>query len=473
MEQRERPVHDYSTLEVDQGAPLPELDDSHNLPQVIPNGDLPEVRPSGNSPEVLDKHEAPGASGASTNKSKICCLRRKTFWLVLSVVLLVAVAVAVGVGVGASRKHGKTEERNKPNNGATGRGNSTDSTPKAGRIASFSRLAAVNYTDRQNRDHSQVYYQDNNLDIWLADLDTTAQTWNLTKTNTTGMDPKNGTAISANNWPWPSGAQRYDFHTRFISASNKIRAVYVKESLLTNPWKHFVVADNIWQATPDSSLVVHGGDCGSSFCDGTEFVVFRSANKGDPIAAAYPHVKLGFESILPDDDDMVVADNGTALAKAPIPALAWRNDTFPRVAVYISANNGSLKEVYYATGRSWNVTDMSVPNMTLDAGSQMTAMSYIDDDGLLYVQVLVTRAGGGVMVAYLDGAPESNGWASNESVAGMESVLPFSPIAASQMGRVYALEQGDDGPELAEWIRTSKIGIPTFKRVGVVNTTIV
>lgn len=34
----------------------------------------------------------------------------------------------------------------------------------------------------------------------MADLDTFTNEWTLLKVNTTGMDPKNGTAISASNW---------------------------------------------------------------------------------------------------------------------------------------------------------------------------------------------------------------------------------------------------------------------------------
>ncbi|KAL1647053.1 hypothetical protein SLS58_002823 [Diplodia intermedia] len=414
---------DHSTLEVDHSAQLPELSISDNLPQVAANNDLPEVRPTG---DYLDNHGLPGASRTWKRETKICGLRKKTFWLALSIALLAITAVAVGVGVGVGRNHKDTRGSDNTNNATTGEANRTDPTPsEAGRLASFSRLAAANYTDRQNRDHSQVYYQDANLDLWMADLDTTTKTWNFTKTNTTGMNPKNGTAISAYNWPWPSGAQ-CDFHMRFLSTTNTIRALYARDAgPSTAPWSAPASLDNIWQATADSSLVLHGGDCGSAFCDGVDFM-------------------------------------------APIPLVARRNDTFPRAAVYLAANNGSLTELYYAAGQPWNVTDMSVPNMTLDAGSQLAALSHIDADGLLYVQVLATRAGGGAAVAYLDGAPE-RGWASNASVAGMEKVLPLSPIASTQMGRVYALEAGEGGgaPELVEWVRSSEGGVPTFERVGV------
>lgn len=97
-------------------------------------------------------------------------------------------------------------------------------------------------------------------------------------------------------------------------------------------------------------------------------------------------------------------------------------------------------------------------------------MSYARN-GLRYGQVLITRAAGGVTMAYADGAP-SNQWTYTDSVGGMEKVMSLSAISATQTGRVFALEQGADGPEMVQFVRTSEIGMPAFERVGVVNATV-
>lgn len=108
-------------------------------------------------------------------------------------------------------------------------------------------------------------------------------------------------------------------------------------------------------------------------------------------------------------------------------------------------------------------------NLTIDAGSQIAAMSYLLDD-LRYVQVLVTHEDGGVMMAYLDGGPDKH-WAETTSVSGMEDIIPLSPIAANQAGRVYALENVNGTPEIVEWKRNSTTGTPTFERLGPVTPT--
>lgn len=46
----------------------------------------------------------------------------------------------------------------------------------------------------------------------------------------------------------------------------------------------------------------------------------------------------------------------------------------------------------------------------------------------------------------------------------MEDVIPLSPVAANQDGRVYALKGVDGEPEMAEFARTSQTGTPTFER---------
>lgn len=102
----------------------------------------------------------------------------------------------------------------------------------------------------------------------------------------------------------------------------------------------------------------------------------------------------------------------------------------------------------------------------MDSGAKLAATSqYRLDD--FNVQILMTKAGGGVKMAYMYGSA----WATDNSIDGMDDVLPLSPIAANQLGRVYAFENGTDGnPQLVEWQRVTGQK-PTFERLGVINTT--
>ena len=191
MERHKDHHNHYSTLEVDQGAQLPEVN-SHDLPQTKLDNTLPEAISKDVYPEVVQ----------SKKRSAICGIRKKFFWIALcAIITAVAIAVGVGVGVGvgvnsdssSASTSTSTEDAGNEGGSANG-GNST------GSVASFSQLAAENYTDKQGVERSLVYYQDNALDIWKADLDTSTDNWSLAKVNTFDMDPKNGTPIAAVNW---------------------------------------------------------------------------------------------------------------------------------------------------------------------------------------------------------------------------------------------------------------------------------
>lgn len=181
----ERNNDHYSTLEVDQSARLPEVD-SHNLPQAKLDDTPPEAISKDTYPEVLP----------SGNRPEIYGLRKRTFWIALCALIItvaIAVGVGVGVGVGLNSNRSPSEGVGEGSGDASGRNSS-------GSIASFSSLAAENYTDKQNVEHSLVYYQDSALNIWKADMDTSTEKWTLAKVNTFDMEPINGTAIAALNW---------------------------------------------------------------------------------------------------------------------------------------------------------------------------------------------------------------------------------------------------------------------------------
>ena len=102
-------------------------------------------------------------------------------------------------------------------------------------------------------------------------------------------------------------------------------------------------------------------------------------------------------------------------------------------------------------------------NLPIDKGSKIAAMSKMGEDQFFNVQVLTSKTNGGVRLSYLG----NGSWSSIDAVKNMENVLPLSPIAATQAGRVYAFEEG---PQIVEWVRVDG-EVPTFDRVGVVNTT--
>lgn len=90
-------------------------------------------------------------------------------------------------------------------------------------------------------------------------------------------------------------------------------------------------------------------------------------------------------------------------------------------------------------------------------------------NGVVRIQVLITRSTGGVHIAYW--ASDTSRWLSG-SVTEMDGVLPVSPIASTQSGRVYAFE---DGPKIVEWKMMEQTQPstqpPTFERLGPIGGT--
>ncbi|EOD43869.1 putative fungal fucose-specific lectin protein [Neofusicoccum parvum UCRNP2] len=255
-----------------------------------------------------------------------------------------------------------------------------------------------------------------------------------------------------------------EFAIRYVDATtSNIRARYVQNRMINKDWVFAIPDDIRYSGTEDTAIAGYGNQCHES-CQEANFMVFRNENDGQT-HVGYPYTEEWGFSTFPSE--AIGADNGTAYAIVPI--LQLSTDEYPYVAMYLSAES-KLKEMYFAQEREqkWKLSNMNV-NLTIDAGSQIAAMSYLLDD-LRYVQVLVTHEDGGVMMAYLDGGPDKH-WAETTSVSGMEDVIPLSPIAANQAGRVYALENVNGTPEIVEWKRNSTTGTPSFERLGPVTPT--
>ncbi|GME41699.1 Fungal fucose-specific lectin [Neofusicoccum parvum] len=446
-----QPKPDYSTLEVDVR--------DHTLPEAI-------IKPAyGDAlPEAINTtgKEVTAPAAVPQKSATICGLRRKTFWILLGVILLIVIGVAVGVGAGVGVS--------KSNDSGS---SSSAATAYQQGIALNSRLASNNYTDSDGVEHSQVYYQDNSLAIWVADYNNATGDWALSevmaKNNQSDMTPRDGTPIACGNWWHDDDDGSSDFRVLWADQNNSIRAVYVlDEAYSTSGWSVLQQFDNFLSIDTNSSLVEYLAGCNQTIgCNSADFIGFESSGSSG--------VKLqwftngGSNGQLTASGGGVSPDAGTAMAVAPIPKIAKRNDSYPRVAMYL-VEDDNLVELYGGTSLNWENNDLTVDGskIPVDSGAQLAATSqYRLDD--FNVQILMTKIAGGVKMAYMNGAS----WSWTNSVDGMEDVMPLSPIAANQLGRVYAWENGtdtDNEPQLVEWLRITG-ATPKFQRIGVVNTT--
>lgn len=168
----------YSTLEIDE---------TSTLPVATPKITSPDLANAGGK-EVAKENPSEG-----TQKNTICGIRRRKFWILVLIASLVLIGVAIGVGVGVTRHTESESDEQSPQQVLNQRS-----------VASTSRLAAANYTDAYGVDHSQVFYQDSSLEIWMSDWNSGSENWNpfpvLDNDSTSSISPKNGTPITANNW---------------------------------------------------------------------------------------------------------------------------------------------------------------------------------------------------------------------------------------------------------------------------------
>ncbi|KAH7065074.1 hypothetical protein B0J12DRAFT_24556 [Macrophomina phaseolina] len=440
---------DYSTLEVDER--------DHTLPEVV-------VKPNVHDyPEALDTTAKevvpPTTTGVAAHRSgTICGIRKRNFWILLVLILLIVIGVAVGVGVGVG-----TSNQSKGDSSAA----SSTTTSRTG-VAANSRLAANNYTDADGFEHSQLYYQDKSLVIYNADYSNATGAWTLKEVvaanNVTDMTPRNGTPIAAGNWF--NDVTDSDFRVLWADKNNSIRAVYVLNESISTGWNILPQIDNLFSIDEGSSLVEYLGMCNqTTTCNAADFFGYE-APSSDGIQLEWRYGRGDSGRLSVTSGNSISPDEGTAMAAAPIPKIESRNMSYPIVALYF-VQGEALVELRGGADLDWTNTNLkpdgsSVP---VDAGAQLAAMTqYRDDD--YNIQVLMTKSGGGVKMAYMNG----DRWAWTNSVEGMESVMALSPIAANQLGRVYAFENSTAGPQIVEWQRITG-DMPTFQRVGSVNTT--
>ncbi|KAF2141132.1 uncharacterized protein K452DRAFT_299171 [Aplosporella prunicola CBS 121167] len=436
----------YSTLEVDRAQ----------------MGDLPEALPRSDPPEVIDKtigKEVVGNGGPLPPRQTICGLRKRFFWILVVAAILVIIGVAVGAGVGATRGKSSASSSNNGNSTSNG-GNGT--APYRRGFVSTSYLGAANYTDSAGIEHSQLYYQDNSLQIWYSDWNSSTDKWSFYEVvPETGedMSPKNGTPIAASNY-WRSDNDS-DFRCIFVDTDNFIRFLYLPRRRITDDWSVVEFMDRSMSVSDNSSIVEYVPQCNATTgCNSADFTAYWS--QADSLMVNYPFGngesgantgKLQVANISPD--------TGSAMAVTTIQRTPKSSVKYPRVAIYFSSF-GYLTEIYGGYNISWTSSDLRDQRIPVDDGAQLAAISqYAEDHTNLHV--LMTKTDGGVRMAYYDG----QSWKQEDNVAGMEDVLPLAPIAGNQLGRIYAIEKG---PQIVEWRRTDAT-TPKFERVGEIDTT--
>lgn len=134
------------------------------LPQVGANPeDFPEaIHPSG---------EDGGRS--NTARSRICGMRKRTFWILSAIILLVVIGAAVGGGVGGSLASSDNDTPDAAN---------ASSTSTAASFLPNTNLAAVNFT-QNSVEHHLVFFQTPSDGIYQSAWNSSEKTWAVSPVN--------------------------------------------------------------------------------------------------------------------------------------------------------------------------------------------------------------------------------------------------------------------------------------------------
>ncbi|KAK8169820.1 hypothetical protein IWX90DRAFT_501845 [Phyllosticta citrichinensis] len=425
--------------------------------------------------------EGPEPKGVVENgrKRTICGIRRRTFWLCLSIVLVFIVAAAVGGGVGGvlgTRKSSSSSSSNNNNNSETDAtvataGTGTANATTTRRLLPNSNLATVNYTDSEGANYNRLYYQTASLDIAMKEWNSASSNWStsaiikLSGTDSnTKIEAKNGTPIAAYVY-WRADG-KHTFELAFLDKTNLIRA-YSSNISAPSSWS-LSSADSLVRAAGDSSLAAYATGC--SVClSGAQWLLYQDDDGSVNALAAQNgtnsdrSIASGSDSAKSTDDDgksptwnspvtiLPSTVPGTALAAIPIFPVQGNE---PKAAVYANAN--ALKEVYFIPSASpqWepltSIAESSAASAALSPAAGIAAFAR-DVADELEIAVLTTKSGaaGGVAVTWWDGAKAT--WGRVARVAGMEGVNANSPMAANQAGSVYAFADGGNGTQVVEW----------------------
>ncbi|OIW30029.1 hypothetical protein CONLIGDRAFT_355819 [Coniochaeta ligniaria NRRL 30616] len=278
----------------------PQPYEGHNLPQVV-DQTYPEVAPKPEGPEVAPKGDYGGYGEHQHNQHpvvppeerRIWGLKRKTFFIVLAIALLVIIGAVVGGAVGGTVGKNGEKKGDNPNpgtgGGGGGGGSSPGNTTNNSPVLGTSRITAINWTDSSNVEYNAVFWQAKTNDLMMSLWDSTNNTWsqvNITDKMTDisiSVAAKPGTplAAAARGYPWTESTLKHvagDFGIAlfYLSPANNILEIYSEDprgaswalgDLTTS-------STTAIKAAPDTQLSAWWGLCERN-CSGSILLVYE------------------------------------------------------------------------------------------------------------------------------------------------------------------------------------------------------
>ncbi|KAK2035554.1 hypothetical protein LX32DRAFT_2243 [Colletotrichum zoysiae] len=394
----------------------------------------------------------------------ICGVRKKIFWIVLAVTLIVIIGAAVGGGVGAamsaqnssqqpsSSSGGPSDSGSGSGNGSGGgdsNGGSNNTTASDMDILPSTNLGALNFTDAYGHVNHLVFYQLRSNNLMMSSWNSSTKVWSSGVANK-DSHIKPGTPIS-NSLFWHSNTTR-DIRIYYLNDDNQVAGQINGNPVYTMAWDKSGVSDT-FTASPKSQLLSNGIYTADSYLSNlviyqdsgsTLRVLRRTGGKSDWVAVGIP-------------TDFGKPAEGTGLSLIPV----YTTEPTKRMSLFYTTESGSLTHLTLTNDNDWS--NNTLPT-TIETDATIAAFSSGYNNTNLVMHVLATQT---------NKAPELTTFTEGEwSNVGEISTMsgddrPFK-IAANLAGRVYGLVQrSNDKVEIVEW---EWIGGTTYNKIGVIDT---
>ncbi|KAF9630696.1 hypothetical protein BFW01_g1258 [Lasiodiplodia theobromae] len=410
-------------------------DEGVDAPQVAHDGTLPiPTYPSESAPQVIDTNTLPEPmileSQRTRPPSRICGLRKRSFWIIIAVAVAIVVAVAVGAGVGVSQADSKNSEDNQ-------------------RLLRTSKLAALR--------SGEIY-----LSVWNS----SSPAWAAFPVVTDGNDVLRRTPIAAD-VQWKS-ANVYRHHIYYFDANNVIRGK-AADTPYTESWDDDNGFNGKNYGGDGHSLATYSRECET--CYAANAVVYFDGN----LQYATPQTKGGGQLAWnqnPFPAKLPQPANGTQLVMKALDTGTTDNGKF--IVMFMTIKGRKLAKLLYNVKEdNW---ESETVDTTVGARSSIAAFTtgtFINGnstDANYTMQVFYTHpsesSGGVTLSSY---SSRSSAWNFTVLESGFENVLNGSGLAANQAGRVYGTVITDAGDlQLMEW--AWDMGNGTYSMTGPVNT---
>ncbi|KAK7740603.1 hypothetical protein SLS62_011104 [Diatrype stigma] len=506
---------DYSTLEVDDQR-LPELDSSpptaSNYPEVVP---YTPVHPGAKQAET--------SRSGSTAQPTLCGLRKRKFWIVAAISVLVIAGIIAGTvgGVVSSRKNHHESSIESPDATSSGLPRENGG-PEATAILPTTRISSANFVDAYGNDNYLVVYQLNNHAIYLSAWNSSHQQWVVSPlldgTIRDSLDEiRLGTALSIDVYRHSdevSGSipyhrdylrhnapgrqlivatdhlhvaqQKRDVHIYWQNASDTVRSIMYSSNITTDKpvapgkWIEKYRREDFTTAGSGESIVSYAKQC-DSCVPWTYYFCQTSAGR---LSGAYrtPTADAGAPGW-----EFVDFVNGIGLPAAntslAVAAAAATDASGQSISLFFQSSAGVLTQIVYDGASGYRQASLDRGDLrargsivAFSTGANDTGLA-LAADGALGFQVLTVgrdETSPGIFSTYF----REGAWTAGDKVEALGNCAARGSMAVNQGRRVYCVQDtsGSDGEvEIIEYAwggdeKADNTDYTNYRVIGAVGT---